>query len=87
MLKLKHRHRHSADGGTSSVPMDPIIDRLEVEKTSAPMILLLGQTGAGKSHFINKVFGEDVHEVTESARLASCKSASSSACRGGLLSF
>ena len=53
----------------------PIIDRLDdVEKTTAPMILIIGQTGAGKSHFCNKVLGEDVELVEESARLASCTS-------------
>lgn len=49
---------------------EPIIEKLKVQKTSAPMILVLGQTGAGKSHFINKAVGEQV--VKESARLCSC---------------
>ena len=49
---------------------DPIIEQLKVPKTSAPMILVLGQTGAGKSHFINKVVGEQV--TKESPRLCSC---------------
>ena len=49
---------------------EPIIEHLKVPKTSAPMILVLGQTGAGKSHFINKVVGEQV--TKESARLSSC---------------
>ena len=49
---------------------EPIIEQLKVPRTSAPMILVLGQTGAGKSHFINKLVGEQV--VKESARLCSC---------------
>lgn len=53
--------------------MTSIIDNLDIEKTSAPMILILGETGAGKSHFCNKVLGEDVEEVVESASLKSCK--------------
>lgn len=52
--------------------IDPIVNRLDVEKTSAPMILVLGQTGAGKSYFCNKVLGEDCKEAKESARLESC---------------
>lgn len=51
---------------------DPIVNRLDVEKTSAPMILVLGQTGAGKSYFCNKVLGEECKEAKESARLESC---------------
>lgn len=48
-----------------------IIEDLDVEKTSAPMILVIGQTGAGKSHFINRLVGKNI--VKESARLFSCK--------------
>lgn len=51
----------------------PVFRQLDYEKTSAPLILILGQTGSGKSHFCNKVLGEDVHEVEESARLTSCQ--------------
>ena len=51
----------------------PFFRKLEFEKEKAPLILILGQTGSGKSHFCNKVLGEDVHEVEESARLTSCK--------------
>lgn len=50
-----------------------MVDKLDIEKTTAPMIFILGQTGAGKSHFCNKVLGEEVEEVEESARLASCE--------------
>lgn len=28
---------------------DPVIDELEIERTQAPMLLVLGETGAGKS--------------------------------------
>ena len=51
---------------------DPIVNHLDVERTAAPMILVLGQTGAGKSYFCNKVLGEDVRKVKESAHLESC---------------
>lgn len=51
-----------------------IVSKLDLEKTSAPMILIIGQTGAGKSHFCNKVLGEDAEEVRESAHLSSCTS-------------
>lgn len=50
----------------------PIVDSLHVEPSSAPMILIVGQTGAGKSHFCNRVLGEDVDVVEESAGLSSC---------------
>ena len=50
-----------------------IVNRLDVERTSAPMILIIGQTGAGKSHFCNKVVGEDVECLKESAHLSSCE--------------
>lgn len=73
MLKLKHLHRRSDSRKINAAMIGPIIDRLDIEKTSAPMILIIGQTGAGKSHFCNKVIGEDAEEVEESARLASCK--------------
>lgn len=29
--------------------MNPIIDDLQIERTQAPMVLVLGETGAGKS--------------------------------------
>lgn len=51
---------------------DPIVKELEIEEEQAPMILVIGQTGAGKSHFINRVAGETV--VKESAHLSSCTS-------------
>lgn len=51
---------------------NPIVNRLDVERTTAPMILILGQTGAGKSYFCNKVLGEHVQETKESAHLESC---------------
>ena len=73
MQKLKTLHRRAGSKAKQEDMADPIIDRLDIEKTSAPMILIIGQTGAGKSHFCNKVLGEDVEEVEESARLASCK--------------
>ncbi|KAF2160170.1 hypothetical protein M409DRAFT_29465 [Zasmidium cellare ATCC 36951] len=53
---------------------DSIVSKLDLEKTSAPMILIIGQTGAGKSHFCNKVLGDDFEEVRESAHLSSCTS-------------
>jgi predicted GTPase len=46
------------------------LEDLEIEGTDAPMILLLGQTGAGKSHFINTL---KPGSVKESAHLISCK--------------
>ena len=52
---------------------NPIIDKLDMETTSARMILIIGQTGAGKSHFCNRVLGEDVEDVKESAHLSSCE--------------
>lgn len=51
----------------------PLFRKLEFEKEKAPLILILGQTGSGKSHFCNKVLGEDVNAVEESARLTSCE--------------
>ena len=51
---------------------EPIVNSLEMDKTTAPMILIIGQTGAGKSHFCNRVIGEDVKVVNESAHLSSC---------------
>lgn len=51
-----------------------IVEHLDVDRTTAPMILIIGQTGAGKSHFCNKVLGEDIEEVSESAHLSSCTS-------------
>ena len=50
-----------------------LIDELDIARSPAPMILVIGQTGAGKSHFCNKVLGENVDMVGESAHLASCK--------------
>lgn len=73
MLKLKSLHRRASDQPAQVNMAIPIIDRLDIEKTTAPMILIIGQTGAGKSHFCNKVLGEDVEDVKESAHLASCK--------------
>ena len=49
---------------------DLLIKELGLDETSAPMILVLGQTGAGKSHFINRLAGGKV--VRESPRLFSC---------------
>lgn len=40
-----------------------IIDKLDIETTNARMILIIGQTGAGKSHFCNQVLGEVVEDV------------------------
>lgn len=51
---------------------DPIIEKLDVQKTSASMILVLGQTGAGKSHMINRIAGSKI--AKESPRLYSCTS-------------
>lgn len=47
-----------------------ILEDLDIEGTQAPMILLLGQTGAGKSHFINSL---KPGSVKESAHSVSCK--------------
>lgn len=74
MQKLKPLSRRLGRQGGPQEMADPIINRLEIDKTSAPMILIIGETGAGKSHFCNKVLGEDVDEVEESRGLASCKS-------------
>jgi septin family protein len=42
------------------------------EKSEAPsMIMVMGVSGAGKSHFINQLTGKEV--VEESAGLESCK--------------
>lgn len=70
MLKLRAL---GARRGGQEAMADPIIDRLDIEKTSAPMILIIGQTGAGKSHFCNKVLGEDAEDIRESPSLKSCK--------------
>lgn len=58
--------------GSEDTMGDPIVERLDIEKTTAPMILIIGQTGAGKSHFCNKVVGEDAEVVEESDSLKSC---------------
>jgi predicted GTPase len=47
-----------------------ILEELDIEGTQAPMILLLGQTGAGNSHFINSL---KPGSVRESAHSMSCR--------------
>ena len=67
LVGLPHPHLQTMNQGKMA---GPIIEQLRVPKTCKPMILVLGQTGAGKSHFINKVVGSKV--AKESARLYSC---------------
>ncbi|QDS70179.1 hypothetical protein FKW77_006349 [Venturia effusa] len=49
-----------------------VLEELGIEGSEAPMILLLGQTGAGKSHFINSLKPGSVKESAHSVSCTSC---------------